>query len=255
MYSGFYAAASGMLMQQQIINVLGNNIVNQKTPGYQAERVVSTTFDYEYTIRKGAYGSSPLGSTSPARIVSEVPTNFATNYMEQTDRSTDIALDGPGFFNVLQTNVAEGEEPVTYLTRYGNFALDQDGYLVLEGVGRVQGVDGDIQVQSSDFAVSTEGIVYNSDGEAIAEILVTAPQADQIKRSRNGLYIVDDIQNNLPVTTNTQVVQGSLTASNIDVQREMTQVMEAQRALQACSNAVKTLYQMEQKSASYLAKI
>ena len=43
MLRGFYTAASGVLMQERTLNVLTNNLVNARTPGFRASRAVSYT--------------------------------------------------------------------------------------------------------------------------------------------------------------------------------------------------------------------
>ena len=47
MFSGFYTAASGMLMNQRSLNMAANNIANVKTSGYKPKRLVKTTFDQQ----------------------------------------------------------------------------------------------------------------------------------------------------------------------------------------------------------------
>lgn len=248
LYSGFYAAAAGMLTQQRVLNVLGNNLTNQNTPGYQAERVISSTFDYEYTMRKDAYGKELLGTTSPIRVISEVPTNFNSGYLEETGRLLDVAVSGAGFFNI------QGQNEQIFLTRNGNFDIDEEGYLSLNGIGRVMGEKGEIQVESSDFIVGADGTVYSAEGDELGKLLITAPDSGELVKVSNGTYTVRNPENNLPFEQ-AELIQGSLCSSNVDIQRELTQVMEAQRAFQACSNALKTLHQMNQKSASQIAKL
>ena len=51
MATGFYTAASGMLMQQRALNVSGNNLANTKTPGFKTQRVVSNVFGWELLNR------------------------------------------------------------------------------------------------------------------------------------------------------------------------------------------------------------
>lgn len=236
-----------MLTQQRAINVLTNNIVNQKTPGYQAERLVTTTFDYEYTLRRDAYGDHQIGSSSPIRISEEVPVLLDSGLMEETGRTLDMALDGPAFFNVLPT-----DSETAYLTRNGSFNLDEEGYLVLDGVGRVQGVNGDILLGSAEFTVTSDGYVYDANGEELDQLLLTWP--GEVVKYQNGLYTPKEGAENLPAA-DARVAQGNLETSSVDVNREMTEVMEANRALQACSSAMKVMDEMNQKAATQIAKI
>ena len=171
--------------------------------------------------------------------------NFAADYLEETGRNMDLAIDGAGFFNV------QSEDGRIFLTRNGNFEIDGEGYLSLKGYGRVLGENGLIPVRSSDFIAAGDGTLYSADGEALGKLRISAPAADQLSKTANGMYTLRGGEN--PPYEDARLVQGSLCASNVDMQRELTQVMEAQRAFQACSNAVRTMYQMDQKSATKIA--
>ena len=62
MATGFYTAASGMLMQQRSLNVIANNMANASTPGYKTERVVSTTFEQELLMRQEGFQKTFIGT-------------------------------------------------------------------------------------------------------------------------------------------------------------------------------------------------
>lgn len=140
MFSGFYTAASGMLMNQRRLNAVSNNMANQNTPGYQAKKVIGTTFDEELLRQQGGIETN-IGGGSPIAIVAEEAIDFTQGNLKETNRPYDMAISGNGFF-VIQ---GEGQE---YLTRNGNFDRDNEGYLVLRGVGRVLGDDGPIKVDN-----------------------------------------------------------------------------------------------------------
>ena len=263
MFSGFYTVASGVLTQQRAINVMTNNLVNQKTPGYQAERLVTTTFDYEYMLRKDAYSRTRIGGASPIRLTAEVPVLLDSGLMEETGRPLDFALDGKGFFNIRpfadengEGEQADGEaQPGVYLTRNGNFSLDGEGYLVLNGIGRVLDANGqDIQLGTSDFTVTADGYIYNNEGDEIGQFMLTWPGLEEIDRYSNGLYAPKDPANN-PIMQDIRVAQAHLETSGVDPNQEMTQVMAANRNLQACTVAMKVIDDLNQRSASSIAKI
>lgn len=256
MFSGFYTAASGALSQQRILNVLSNNIVNAKTAGYRAERVVSSTFNFELLTRIEDGKLVQIGSGSPIRVIQEVPVNFDSNALEETGRSLDIAIGGMGFFNMQEVLSEDSqEEPKLYLSRNGGFTVDTQGYLYLEGVGRVLGQKGPIRVENVDFVIQEDGAVYNSRGRQVDKLLITQPQElTQLEKTDNGLYTIEDMNNNL-VVENPTLYQGMLEQSNIDVNRELTLAIEAQRAFQSCSQALKIVDNMNQKAANQIASL
>ncbi|MEA5010144.1 MAG: flagellar hook-basal body protein [Angelakisella sp.] len=248
MLSGFYTAASGMLLQQRTLNVLSNNMANVQTPGFRVERVVSTTFKEALVQRTEGMNKQIIGSATPVKIIEDVPSNFDPSSLENTGRPFDIAINGEGYFNIQV-----GEQQM--LTRNGNFDMDEEGYLVLRGAGRVLGEDGPIQVETSAFYVAPDGTIYDDENREIDKLLVTYPQEDaQLNKFINGLYTIDNPELNAPVEDAT-IMQGTIEQSNIDLNREYTLVMEAQRAFQACSTALRLVDEMNQKTASQIASI
>lgn len=256
MFSGFYTAASGVLTQQRVLNVLSNNLVNANTPGYRAERVVSGTFDFELFTRMEAGNTAPLGTVvSPIRLVQEVPVAFDPASLEETGRTLDFALGGAGFFNIRQPAPEGEEEGPVLLTRGGSFAVDEEGYLVLPGRGRVLGQRGEIRVEGAGFTVESDGTVYNSRGRRVDILLVTQPpQTARLEKVDNGLYALQDAQDNQPLQE-ARVYQGVLERANVDINRELSLLLEAQRAFQSCSQALKIMDGMNQKAASEIASL
>ena len=51
MLAGFYTAASGILVQQRNINVIGNNMTNSQTVGYRSQRVMQSTFEHNFLTK------------------------------------------------------------------------------------------------------------------------------------------------------------------------------------------------------------
>lgn len=256
MLRGFYTVASGMMMQERSLGVLTNNMVNVHTPGYRASRVVSTTFEQEFLTRLETGASGGIGSGAPIRIVSDVPTKFDPGSLEETGRPYDVALDGDGFFNILVDD-GQGGEGQSYLTRNGNFSVDENNYLILRGHGRVLGEDGPIQLDNANFTIDKKGDIYNERGRIVDRLLITMPPVDaEMELSPNGMFTTPDMQANQIVPEGeVQVTQGWLERSNVDLNREYTMVMDAQRAFQACSSALQILDKVNQKAATQIAGV
>ncbi|MFZ2538362.1 MAG: flagellar basal body rod C-terminal domain-containing protein, partial [Oscillospiraceae bacterium] len=168
--------------------------------------------------------------------------------LEETGRPFDMAIVGNGFFNV------QGEKQ-KFLTRNGNFDIDAEGYLVLTGAGKVVGENGPIKVSSSDFTVLPDGTVKAANGTTIDTLLITQPEAGtQLEKYVNGLYIAPQNQKQVD-SKEFQAVQNNLETANYDVNREYTLIMEAQRAFQACSSALKMLDGISQKTATQIGSV
>ncbi|GHU52085.1 flagellar basal body protein [Clostridia bacterium] len=247
MHYGFYTAAAGLLSQQRTLNTISNNLANVQTPGYKTERVMTTTFDYEYMMRFEKGHKTHIGKNSPMLKVDEVITDFENSSLEETHFPYDMGLVGEGFFNI------KGKEH-TYLTRNGNFDIDEQGYLILPQIGRVQGkttdatgnvTEGDIYVGGSDFYVNDQGMIWDNETNYVGEFYITQPNdINSMQRYSNGLFVSNDVKDvDLPT-----IFQGTLERSNIDMNSEYTRIMETQNALVACSTALKIMDQMNARS-------
>ncbi len=232
MLQGFYTAASGMFMQQRSLNVLANNLANLQTPGFKASRVLSSTFEQTYLSRLEKYNTGQIGVGNPARIVEEVPDIFTFNGITETSRPFDLAITGYGFFHV------QGEDGQTYMTRDGQFDLDDQGFLVLRGRGRVMGTGGPLQLNTSDIKVSANGQITNSiTGANLGQLAITAPaNDDEVQQNPNGLFTFTGGPG--AQIANPQIVQGAYENSNVNMTDEMTAMMMAQRNFSSASQAL-----------------
>lgn len=240
MLAGFYTAASGLLVQQRNINVIGNNMSNSQTVGYRGQRLVQSTFEHDYLTRfeNGQYNY--IGEGDPATLVDEVETNFNYNSLEETESPFDMALVGDGYFNI------QGEQR-QYMTRNGNFNVDDEGYLVLEDVGRVMGQNGQIRVNGSYFTVTKDGYVFDKEYNFIDRLLITRPaDGSELRKYPNGMFSTDRAN----MVNNPNVNQYTLERSNVDMNQEYTRLIESQRCLQACATALSTVDTMNAKAAT-----
>jgi flagellar hook protein FlgE len=164
----FSNGISGLKVHQTKIDVISNNIANVNTTAYKAAR--ATFSDLVALTLKGAtapYGGK--GGTNPSQVglgvglatIDNIMTQGATN---NTDRSSDLAIQGNGFFVV-----SDGQK--NWYTRDGAFDLDLTGHLIQLSTGlKVQGWS-KIPTQKIKFegsmgnATSTLGLrVFDNDG-------------------------------------------------------------------------------------------
>lgn len=187
------------------------------------------------------------GIGSPIVTIDSGKTLFQPGTIEATDRSLDVAINGDGFFNIT------GEDGTTYLTRNGGFDLDTEGYLVLPGVGRVQGSSGYIKASGTSVEIASDGTVSSPTGAMLGKIRVTSP-ADYgtLERTESGLFTFSGAA---PVSANYLVIQNSLEKSNVNMNIELTNLVAAQRAFQSCSSALTTVDSLNRKAAQTLAAI
>ena len=251
MYSGFYTLASGILTRQNEIDVLGNNITNVKTPGYKTDRVETSAFEMELMVRMENGEPTVLGDGvgQVSSIIRDIHTIMEPGIIEATERELDVAINGDGFFNI---RTADGQIAIT---KNGNFDLDEEGYLVLNGVGRVLGQNGEIYIGESGFKIGANGAITSADGNYIDTLLINKPaEGITVTKLENSSFLIQN-QGDLVAAESFTVIQGSLEASNVDINTELTKLIEAQRSFQLYSSAMQIIDQMDQNSASKIASV
>lgn len=249
MFSGYYTIASGLLASQRNVETIGNNLINSQTPGYRAERIVNSAFEQELMTRRDSSGNTVLGDGigATAVVVDDSLTVYNPGLIKETGSSFDVAINGEGFFNI------RGADGKTYLTRSGEFDMDREGYLIMPGVGRVLGKSGEILVRTSDITVKEDGTIMNSAGNVLGQLHITAPEDySTLERTENGLFISEAPLND---SNNFQLLQNNLELSNVQMNTELTNLIAAQRALQNCASALKTVDSLNRKAATQIAAI
>jgi flagellar basal body rod protein FlgG len=238
-----------MLANQRNLDVVGNNLVNIETPGFRTERMVFSTFEHELMVRIERNRRAFIGVASPITLVDDVVTMHHSGLFDETGHPFDIAVDGPGYFTI------QGANDQTFLTRGGQFNMDAEGYLILPGHGRVMGQNGPIQVNNAEFTVSGDGTVSNAAGRRIGILaIVSPPTADQLVRLPNGMYQLPPGVGVEP-SEDFRLVQGVVERSNVDFNREMTTLIEVQRAFQATASALQMIDAMNRRAATQIAAI
>jgi flagellar hook protein FlgE len=144
MSRALFTAVSGLRNHQVWLDVIGNNIANANTTGFKTSSVI---FDdiLGQTITTGIAPTATKGGVNPMQIglgmkVSSVTPNFLQGSIQTTNRRTDLAIQGDGFFVAVN-----GSERV--YSRAGAFSLDANGNLVDSATGyKVLGQSGTIQI-------------------------------------------------------------------------------------------------------------
>ena len=133
MMMSMYSAVSGLKSQQTKLNVIGNNIANINTLGYKSQNVSFSDL-LSQTVGAAGAASGGRGGTNAKQIglgtqVSAIGTNMNTGSSQYTGSDTDAALSGSGFF------IVQGGGSGRYqFTRAGNFGVDVEGNLVVNGL-------------------------------------------------------------------------------------------------------------------------
>ncbi|WP_196598243.1 flagellar hook protein FlgE [Pectinatus frisingensis] len=133
MMRSLFTAVSGLKNHQTRMDVIGNNIANVNTTGYKSSRVTFAD-TLSQTLSGASSSNGNVGGVDAKQVglgmsVSSIDTNFTHGSASSTGNNTDMAIDTDNGLFVVK----DGDN--TYYTRNGNFTLDDDGSLVMNGSG------------------------------------------------------------------------------------------------------------------------
>jgi flagellar basal-body rod protein FlgG len=255
MIRSLWTAASGMQAQSLNIDVISNNLANVNTAGFKRSRAEFQDLLYE-TIRAAGVASSDvtqiptgiqLGHGARPAAVNMI---FSQGNMQHTQNNLDLAIEGNGFFQVLQIN---GE--IAY-TRAGAFKLNSDGQIVTAD-GFLLEPEISVPIDTVLLSIEIDGTVsVLQAGETEPTEIGTIEIARFINPSGlNGIgrnLYLETAASGVPITGTAgedglgTISQGYLEMSNVSVVDEMVNMITAQRAYEINSKAVQAADEMLQ---------
>jgi fagellar hook-basal body proteins len=244
MVKGLYTAYTGMVNEQNRMDIMTNNLANASTVGYKKEGSTSQSFNDVLTVKikdqsVGMRNVQKIGIKNPGVKIGENYTDYTQGSFRITDNTYDLALAGDGFFAIEFTNKA-GETDTKY-TRAGQFTLNKDGYLVTE--------EGDYVLDTQnrrirlntllDSKITDDGTIYQND-QAVARIQVTDFE-DYDYLEKYGETYYQPIEGAKTTTADTQVKSGYLEMANVQIVSEMVNLISITRAYESNQKVVQTI--------------
>lgn len=239
MNRGYYYACNGMILNQRKLDCIGNNLANMTTSGYKRDTAIVRSFDEQMILVKHR---EELSGTFAHTYVDQSYTDLEQGSFEYTESPFDVAINGNVYFNIAGYN---GE---TMLTRNGQWELDSEGYLCLSNSGRILGENGEIQLGNDDFVIDVDGRIYQN-GELVDRLRLSYinPEGNIDKFGANMFTSVE--ATDVPEGERFDIIQGAYERSNIDLNYEMTMMMNSNRLYEASSAILKLCDSMNQQSA------
>ena len=145
--ASFFIPLTGLQSDSTALNTIANDLANMNTTAFKSQKVNFSDLFYQQI---GSAGSGDPIQVGAGVQVSSIETAFAQGSINTTGNSTDVALNGSGFF-VLSNG--GGQE----YTRAGNFSLDSNGNLVTQnglGVMGYPATDGVVNTNAPLTAIS-----------------------------------------------------------------------------------------------------
>ncbi|HZO95795.1 MAG TPA: flagellar hook-basal body complex protein [Gaiellaceae bacterium] len=273
-----FAAISGLQVHQTMLDVAANDIANVNTVGFKGE---TTSFkDALSQLQRGAAApSANAGGTNAVQIGLGAQLGAVENQMhagatQQTGNPLDLAIQGDGFFRVGNGTVIGSGTGYSY-TRAGNFTLDSNGNLVTQDGDFVIGYKYDaatgtfpkttanetkitVPAGGKDVSIGSDGVVSYVDAtgtvQKLAQIsLAKFPNESGLERISGNLFAQTNNSGTPlnavagdPATGMGTIQSGAVEMSNVDLAREFTTMITAQRGYEANSRVITVADQMLQ---------
>jgi flagellar basal-body rod protein FlgG len=247
-----YTAAAGMNSMQTKLDVIANNLANTETTGFKADRPNFEDLFYHQEKYPGTQDTSGLYTPTGIAIgtgsrVQSTQSNFQQGSLQQTGHELDIAIEGNGFFQVLDPST----NTILY-SRAGNFSKNAAGQIVVgsANIGRLLQPSITLPNDASNITISSAGVVsYMTPGQQTLQQAGTIQLATFINpqgllKMGENLYQETDAsgtaqQGNPGSSGYGTTQQGSLEHSNVDPVSSLIDLITTQRAFEMNSQTIR----------------
>lgn len=253
-----YSAATGMTSMETKLDVISNNLANIETTGYKRMRANFEDLFYRQEKFPGSQDTAgeytAVGtSVGLGSRVQSTQAEFTQGAAQDTGRKLDVAIEGHGFFQVVDPS---GE---IYYTRAGNFSINANGNLVIgsASTGRLLEPPITVPEDAVDIVITAEGrvSVKQPNNAALTDIgtieLATFINPEGLLRLGENLYTETDASGTPTTGEPGQegigvLRQSSLEASNVEPVQELIDLITTQRAFEMNSQAIQAGDQLMQ---------
>lgn len=247
MMKAFSTAATGMTGQQMMVDVIANNLANVNTTGFKRSQINFQDLLYVTMKEPGTEVASGINSPSGTEFGSGVYAAstvkvFTAGELENTTRPLDIAISGEGF---LQVTTPNGD--LRY-TRDGSLQINADGELVTTTGYAIEPA---ISIPTDAASVSIEkdggvNVMDSSGTQSVVGTLQLARFPNAAGLSSEGDNLLSETPASGTPTTGTAgengfgtILAGFLEKSNVQMVTELVNLINAQRAYEINSRAIR----------------
>ncbi|NTS77393.1 flagellar basal-body rod protein FlgG [Catenovulum sp. SM1970] len=253
MFDALYISESGLSSQQKLIDVISNNIANMSTVGFKKSNVNFVDIVVQ-SEQVNTQNSTDLINEANKTIqgigvsVGSVNVDHSAGTIKQTGNPLDLAVNGIGFFEVLQ------DDGGLAYSRSGRFQVDADGFIATPD-GLKLNSDIRIPPDTEQLSITADGVVSvlvpGEDGLVeLGEIeLVRFNSPSQLQAIGEGVYQATDASGDPTYGQPGELglgdlIQGATEMSNVSMNEEMVNLMMAQRGYQLNARILQVSDQM-----------
>lgn len=250
MERGVYAAATGMIAQQAMQEVLSQNIANASTVGYKQDVVTFRAMQNMMLKRlNGASDRGPeVGELGSGVNEDETTIDWSMGSITNTNNPLDVALE-PGQFLTAQTGTQ-----VLY-TRAGNLKIDGNGVLTtMSGNPLLDINDKPINVQGkTDVSISPRGDV-TSGNQVLGTLKVVQTDPKGMQKA-GGIYYRSLTPNAIQPAKAPHLITNSLEQSNANVMQGMVRLITVSRSFEMAQRALTTQDELLKQAATEVGRV
>lgn len=254
MIRGLYTSGWSMLANTRKMDVITNNLANVNTNGFKKDGVVFQSFPELLTQRiKDTGGNAAIGTLDLGSDVAEIHTYNTPGQMVKSDRNLDFSIndDGKSFFTIGITQ-PNGDIQEFY-TRDGAFSLDPTGRLVNKDGNLVMGQNGAITLKGDNFTVTSDGKIFQNGAQVGALKIANFTNPETLRKTGNNL--VNTTAETVQGTFQGSIMQGYIEQSNVNVVREMVDMISVTRAYEASQKALQAQDSTLDKAVNEVGKV
>lgn len=245
-----WTSKMGMNAQQQKLDAISNNISNSSTNGYKKVNVGFKDLLSESLDRKGYPINDRTSIMGTGVRTATWNRNNTQGNLLATEKSTDLAIDGPG--NYFRLTASDGSK---VYSRDGSFRIDSTGTLVDSSSNKldIQYEPGrnseNTQFKQEGMMCDSQGNLFIKEGDVFNKVgkinLYTAVGDGAFQSAGENLFLPSPGVTVEVVNPNTvDIIQGFLEGSNVNIAEEMTDMIVTQRAFQLSSKSLETADEM-----------
>ncbi len=224
MNRGIYPPLAGAISFERRLEVLSHNIGNVNTTGYKKDKPVFETI-------LGSASGRPLAGMDLFPRVGRIVPEIAQGALEQTGRTLDVGLNGPGFF-VVKT--ADGDRHF----RGGRLFQNEKGELITHSGDPLMGKKGPIMVPPGEVSIDAKGSV-SVNNTVLDQLRIEDLPPSGVPVKTGDLYW--QIPDRVESAPNTTVQQGMLERSNINPGMDLVELIKVTRAYEQMQKAITTM--------------
>lgn len=241
-----HIASTALRANEAWIGSIAHNIANLQTPGFKRVSVQFSELVHQQQATAASVGSVPnkLLSGLGTRLRDSV-IEFGAGSVQPTGVPTDVAIQGNGFFEVVHPDTGE----LVY-TRVGRLTVNAEGQLALRS-GHVLSGAISVPPDVTELFIASDGTVKGRVGNSTEQIdlgeltLARVLDPGAMRPAGDGFYAVTEQSGEAatqqPGTEGVgTLLAGHLEGANVDLQREMTELVMAQRAYQLNARIIQT---------------